>query len=106
MNHTIMHGCNALTMAWYQTAVKIGSAPGEQETEVESSDIPGPSGLSFTGLSNETELYEQEKTYNLMAVRILVYTCTQLTICVIADNIIMGDSRAVPGRVDPNAHNI
>ena len=38
---------------WYQTAVKIGSASSEQETEVESSDMPGSSGLSSTGPSNK-----------------------------------------------------
>ena len=52
--------------AWYQTAVKIGSvsgeesATGEQETEAESSDLPGPSQLPSAGPSKETNLDKQD----------------------------------------------
>ena len=62
--------------AWYKTAVKIGSAPapgdhspaGEQEIEVgtvESSDMPDPSGLSSTSLSNDMEDEQEKNTISI-----------------------------------------
>ena len=38
----------------------MGSGPGEQESEVDSLNMSGPSRLSFTGPLNKTELYEDK----------------------------------------------
>ena len=55
-----MHGCNILTLLMLKTAVNMGSGPGEQVIEVDPLNMPGPSGLSSTGPSNETDLFEGE----------------------------------------------
>ena len=58
----LQHTHPSYAKTWYQTAVKTGSTPGELETEIESSDMPGPSGLSSTSPSNEMGLHGQGKS--------------------------------------------
>ena len=46
---------------WYQTAVKTGSTPVEPETDLESSDMPGPSGLSSDSTGQSRGIHGQDK---------------------------------------------
>ena len=46
---------------WYQTAVKTGSTPVEPETDLESSDMPGPSGLSSNSTGQSMGIHGQDK---------------------------------------------
>ena len=64
---------------WYQTAVKMRSAPGEQESKVELSDMPGHSGLSSTVPPNDMELDRQSDDSE----NICMYTINYLFNCVI-----------------------
>lgn len=83
--HNTMHGCNMLTLLALKHGTKqLSRLP---STELESSDMPGPSGLSSTDPSNEME--HDGKEINIQ--------CDD-------DNAISSDSSVIPRGVNPTAH--